>query len=127
MTIGRRIVLGWPLVLWGEKRAAERLEGRWTARQPAARQKGRNAALLGFGFTKEGTFRIEEVSRVGVPVVYAGSYEVTGAGELVLRVSEAPEEGGRYRAEEVVNLGGILFLSESRVRVGEFELVKRLD
>jgi len=59
--------------------------------------------------------------------VYAGSYEVTEGGELVLRVSEAPEEGGRYRAEEVVNLGGILFLSDSRVRVGEFELVKRLD
>ena len=127
MTIGRRIVLGWPLVLWGEKRAVERLEGRWTARQPAARQKRRNVDLLGFGFTKEGTFRIEEVSRVGVPIVYAGSYEVTEGGELVLRVSEAPEEGGRYRAEEVVNLGGILFLSDSRVRVGEFELVKRLD
>ena len=65
MRIGRRILLGWPMVLWGERTASERLEGRWTARQPAARQKGRNAALLGFGFTKEGTFRIEEVSRVG--------------------------------------------------------------
>ena len=127
MKMGRRILLGWPVVLWGERTVRERLEGRWTARQPAARQKGRNAALLGFGFTKEGTFRLEEVSRVGVPLVYAGSYEVTGVGELLLRVSEAPEEGGRYRAEEVVNLGGILFLSDSRVRVGEFELVKRLD
>ncbi len=115
------------MVLWGERTVRERLEGRWTARQPGARQKGRNAALLGFGFTKEGTFRLEEVSRVGVPLVYAGSYEVTGVGELLLRVSEAPEEGGRYRAEEEVNLGGILFLSDSRVRVGELELVKRLD
>ena len=127
MTIGRRILLGWPLVLRGEKGAGERLVGRWTARQPAARQKGRNAALLGFEFTKEGTLRIEEVSRVGVPIVYGGSYEVNGGGELVLRVSEAPEDGGRYRVGEEVNLGGLLFLSDSRVRVGEFELVKRLD
>lgn len=127
MRIGRRILFSWPMVLWGERTASERLEGRWTARQPAARQKGRNAALLGFGFTKEGTFRIEEVSRVGAAVVYAGSYEVIGAGELVLRVVEAPEGGGRYRAEELVNLGGILFLTDNRVRVGEFELVKRLD
>lgn len=125
--MGRRILLGWPLVLWGERTVRERLEGRWTARPPAARQKGRNGALLGFGFTREGTFRLEEVSRVGMALVYAGSYEVTVGGELLLRVSEAPEEGGRYRADEVVNLGGILFLSDTRVRVGEFELVKRLD
>lgn len=114
-------VVAWPL--WGE----ERLVGRWTARQPASRQKGRNAALLEFGFTRAGEFVLSEVSRVGASLEYRGTFTVSAAGELVLQVAAAPEEGGRYRAGEEVNLGAMLFVSESRVRVGDFELVKRLD
>lgn len=115
---------GFVLALGGESR---QLAGRWTARQPAARKRGRNAALLEFTLGKDGSFRLDEVSRVGAPLHYTGTFRLSDSGEFILSVSEAPESEGRFRAGEEVNLGGVLWVSDTRVRIGEFELVKRLD
>jgi hypothetical protein len=106
---------------------SRQLAGRWTARQPAARQRGRNAAMLEFTLGKDGSFRLDEVSRVGAPLSYSGTYRVTGSNEFLVSVTEAPESGGRFRSGEEANLGGLLWVSDTRVRIGEFELVKRLD
>jgi hypothetical protein len=126
--IGRRTFLlcwaGFAAAAEGESR---QLAGRWTARQPNARQRGRNAALLEFTLGKDGSFRLDEVSRVGAPLSYSGSYRLSAANEFLVSITEAPEADGRFRAGEEVNLGGLLWVSETRVRIGEFELVKRLD
>lgn len=126
--LGRRAVLfSWAGFVSGQKAESRQLAGRWTARQPAARQRGRNAALLEFTLGKDGAFRLDEVSRVGAPQSYSGTYRLSASDEFLLSVTEAPESGGRFRAGEEVNLGGMLWVSETRVRIGEFELVKRLD
>lgn len=125
---GRRaVVLSCAGFVLAQDRDSRDLAGRWTARQPAARQRGRNAALLEFTLGKDGAFRLDEVSRVGAPLSYSGNYRISASGEFLLIVTEAPESGGRFRAGEEVNLGGVLWVSDTRVRIGEFELVKRLD
>jgi hypothetical protein len=127
-SVGRRAILccgaGFVLAQAGESRP---LAGRWTARQPAARQRGRNAAVLEFTLGKDGAFRLDEVSRVGTPLSYVGTYRISPDQEFLLALTEAPEADGRFRAGEEINLGGILWVSDTRVRIGEFELVKRLD
>lgn len=123
----RALVFCWVGVAAATEGEARQLAGRWTARQPAARQRGRNAALLEFTLGKDGSFRLDEVSRVGAPLSYSGAYRLTGSNEFLVSITEAPEAGGRYRAGEEVNLGGLLWVSDTRVRIGEFELVKRLD
>lgn len=126
--LGRRaVVLSCAGFVLAQDRDSRDLAGRWTARQPAARQRGRNAALLEFTLGKDGAFRLDEVSRVGAPLSYSGIYRLSASGEFLLTVTEAPESGGRFRAGEEVNLGGVLWVSDTRVRIGEFELVKRLD
>jgi hypothetical protein len=119
------LLLAAPVLAPGEEE--RQLAGRWTARQPAARQRGRNAARLEFTLGKDGAFRMDEVSRLGEPQTCTGSYRVSSAGEFIVAVAEAPDTGGRFRAGEEANLGGVLWLSATRVRIGDFELVKRLD
>ncbi len=123
----RAVVLSSASYLFAQRQEVRQLAGRWTARQPAARQRGRNAALLEFTIGKDGTFRLDEVSRVGATLSYSGTYRLSASDEFLLAVTEAPDSGGRFRAGEEVNLGGVLWISETRVRIGEFELVKRLD
>jgi hypothetical protein len=110
-----------------QEREERQLAGRWTARQPAGGQRGRNAARLEFTLGRDGAFRLDEVSRLGEPQTVTGTYRVSAADEFVVAVATAPEHGGRFRAGEETNLGGLLWLSATRLRIGEFELVKRLD
>ena len=127
-SLGRRsLLLSCGGFLFAQTRESRDLAGRWTARQPAARQRGRNAALLEFTLGKDGAFRLDEVSRVGAPLSYTGAYRLSASSEFLLTVTEAPESGGRFRPGEEVNLGGVLWVSDARVRIGEFELVKRLE
>lgn len=123
----RTVLLLLAVPLCAQEREERQLAGRWTARQPTGRQRGRNAARLEFILGKDGTFRLDEVSRVGEPQTVTGSYRITAADEFVVAATTAPEIGGRFRAGEETNLGGLLWLSATRVRIGEFELVKRLD
>ncbi|MFN7646843.1 MAG: hypothetical protein ACK58M_02715 [Acidobacteriota bacterium] len=126
--LGRRaflLLLAMPVC--AQEREERQLAGRWTARQPTGRQRGRNAARLEFILGKDGTFRLDEVRRVGEPQTVTGSYRITAADEFVVAVATAPKVGGRFRAGEETNLGGLLWLSATRLRIGEFELLKRLD